>query len=169
MQAALPDDALLFEYFTTGLVEARGPGGRRAARRQGVQRHRFPPAKTLVLAVTRDRIEAHDAGFSPNDLLPQRLDSVAERHFLDPQIRRTLYGGLIGPLEALLEGKRTLYLAPHGPLHYIPFQALLAADGDTLLRENGPELVYTPSATILLRPQPPCVRPGDRALPGHRL
>ena len=146
VQAALPDDALLLEYFTTGLVEARDS---RPAAPQGAQRHRFPPARTLIFAVTRDEVQVHDAGLSPNDLLPQRFDSVVERHFLEPRIRRALYDLLIAPATMLIQGKRRLYLVPHGPLHYIPFQALVAPDGDTLLREGAPALVYTPSATIL--------------------
>jgi CHAT domain-containing protein/tetratricopeptide (TPR) repeat protein len=148
VQAALPDDALLLEYFTTGLVEA--PDHRTAAL-PGVQRHRFPPARTLIFAVTRDEVQVHDAGLSPNDLLPRRLDSVVERHFLEPQIRRTLYDRLVAPVAGLLQGWQRLYLVPHGPLHYIPFQALIAPDGETLLREDAPALVYGPSATILFR------------------
>jgi len=146
VQAALPDDALLLEYFTTGLVEA--PDYRTAAP-PGVQRHRFPPARTLIFAVTRDEVQVHDAGLSPNDLLPRRLDSVVERHFLEPHIRRTLYDRLIAPIAGLLQDRQRLYLVPHGPLHYIPFQALIAPDGETLLREEAPVLVYAPSATIL--------------------
>jgi tetratricopeptide (TPR) repeat protein len=146
VQAAMPADALLLEYFTTGLVEAQGgrflPG-------QDPERHRFPPARTLVFAVTRDDVEVRDVGLSPNDLRPRQLDSVVERHFLQPEIRRALYDRLIGPVAHLLEGKRRLYVVPHGPLHYVPFQALVDPDGETLLREEGPPLVYAPSATIL--------------------
>lgn len=145
VQAALPDDALLLEYFTTGLVEAQD--GRPTAQRP--ERHRFPPARTLILAVTRDGLQVHDASISPNDLRPRQLDSVVERHFLRAEIRRTLYDRLIGPVAHLLRGRRRLYLVPHGPLHYIPFQALVAPDGDTLLRKDGPPLVYAPSATLL--------------------
>jgi tetratricopeptide (TPR) repeat protein len=148
VQAALPDDALVLEYFTTGLVEARDD---RAAAGQPAERHRFPPPRTLIFAVTHDGIQVHDAGLSPNDLRPRQLESVVERHFLKSQIRRTLYDQLIAPVEKLLRGRRRLYLVPHGPLHYLPFQALIAADGETLLREEGPQLVYAPSATILFR------------------
>ncbi|RLC71500.1 MAG: hypothetical protein DRI81_17635, partial [Chloroflexi bacterium] len=144
VQADLPPDTLLLEYFTTGLVEI--PTGPRAP---GPERHRFPPPKTLVFAVTRDGIQVYDAGILPNDLRPRQLDSVVERHFLDPQVRRVLYDRLIGPVEYLVRGKRRLYIAPHGPLHYVPFQALVAPDGETLLRQGGPQLIYGPSATLL--------------------
>jgi tetratricopeptide (TPR) repeat protein len=151
VQAALPDDALLLEYFTTGLVEARAEH----SVSQGTERHRFPPPRTLIFAVTRDTIQARDAGVSPNDLRPRRLDSAVERHFLGPEIWRALYDRLIAPIEPLLRGRRRLYLVPHGPLHYVPFQALVAPDGDTLLREGGPQLIYAPSATLLFSPHEP--------------
>jgi tetratricopeptide (TPR) repeat protein len=61
VQAALPDDALLLEYFTTGLVEARDG---RTSTGQTPQRHRFPPARTLIFAVTHDGIQVHDADLS---------------------------------------------------------------------------------------------------------
>jgi CHAT domain-containing protein/tetratricopeptide (TPR) repeat protein len=146
VQAALPAGALLLEYFTAGLIEARE--GRLTP---GVQRHRFPPATTLVFAITAEAAQVYDLGISPNSLRPSRLDSAVEQHFLDPHVRRALYDGLIAPVEPLLRGRRRLYLAPHGPLHYIPFQALIAPDGGTLLRGDGPQLVYGPSATVLFR------------------
>jgi len=147
VQAALPPDALLLEFFTVGLVEAAGgrPG-------PDAERHRFPPACTLAFAVTCGVIRAYNARISPNDLRPRRLHSAAERHFLKPDVRRTLYERLLVPIEDLLWGKSRLYLVPHGPLHYIPFQALLAPDGEPLLREEGPRLVHAPSATLLFHP-----------------
>lgn len=146
VQAALPDDALLLEYFTTGLVEARDAHRPTAP---GLERHRFPKARTLLFAVTADAIQVHDLGLSPNALRPGRLDNAAERHFLRRQIRRTLYDQLMGPVAHHLPEKRRLYLVPHGPLHYVPFHALLAPDGETLLREGGPQAIYAPSATLL--------------------
>jgi CHAT domain-containing protein/tetratricopeptide (TPR) repeat protein len=145
VQAGLPKDALLLEYFTTGLLETPEGG----AISHGVQRHRFPPARTLIFAVTHSGLQVYDTGISPNALRPSQLDNVVERHFLDPQIRRTFYDWLIRPAAVLVQDKRRLYLVPHGPLHYIPFQALIAPDGDTLLREQGPQLIYAPSATLL--------------------
>ena len=150
VQAALPDDALLLEYFTTGLVETEDVHRPTA---HGPERHRFPPPRTLLFAVTSDAIQVHDLSLTPNALRPRQLDSVVERHFLRRRTRRALYERLVGPVEHLLPGKQRLYLVPHGPLHYVPFQALLAPDGETLLREGGPRLSYAPSATLLLSPR----------------
>lgn len=148
VQAQLPPEALLLAYFTTGLLETRDGT---AATQKPVRRHRFPPAQTLVFAVTHAEVRVHDTGLSPNTLYPRQLQSVVEAHFLGADIRRLLYTGLIAPVADLIAGRRRVYLIPHGPLHYIPFQALIAPDGGTLLREGGPQLIYAPSATILLR------------------
>ncbi|HMN27051.1 MAG TPA: CHAT domain-containing protein, partial [Caldilineaceae bacterium] len=146
VQAALPADALLLSYFTTGLLEV---DERRKQTAQQPKRYRFPPAKTLIFAVTREQFFAFDAGLSPNDLRPRELDNLVECHFLAPNIRRLLYDKLIQPVALLLQDKQRIYVIPHGPLHYIPFHALLAADGNTLARLDGPEIVYAPSASLL--------------------
>lgn len=144
-QALAPDEALL-AYFTTGLMAA--PIRRAAA---DLDRHRFPPASTLIFVVTREGVEVIAGDMSPNDLQPRRLAGAAERHFLQPSVRRTLYDRLIAPAASLLAGKRRLLIVPHGPLHYVPFQALIAPNGETLQRPGGPALVYGPSASVLFR------------------
>jgi CHAT domain-containing protein/tetratricopeptide (TPR) repeat protein len=150
VQSALTPGALLLAFYTSGAVAAEARGTRQAL----TLRHRFPPPRTIVFGVTRDHVEVFDAGLSPNDLLPQRLQAAAERHFLQPAIRRTLYDRLLRPVAHLLAGTHRIYLVPHGPLHYVPFQALIASDGGTLLRPGGPELVYGPSASVLFRQMP---------------
>src|SRR5262249_28674402 len=156
-----------------GLIESP----ERTAAVPGAQRHRFPPPKTLFFAITRDSIQTHDANLSPNDLRPSQLNNVVERHFLDPAIRRMLYDRLIAPVAEILAGKTCVSRAPHGPLHYIPFQALLALDGRPLLRDDGPRLSYAPSAPLLLRlvsqvpnyAQGPCLALGFNGTGANRL
>ena len=152
VQAALPADSLLLAYFTTGLLDPQADDrNQRAAR----HRHRFPPAKTLLFAVTPTTLQVYDLGLSPNLLRPNHLENVVERHFLSRPLLTTLYQTLLTPVAAHLSRYRALYLAPHGPLHYIPFQALLAPDGEPLLRHGGPTLSYAPSATSLLATHAP--------------
>lgn len=145
-QAALPADALVLAYFTTGLVEEPKSRFRPA---EGLRRPRFPPAKTLLFAITRQTVRLIDADLSPNKLYPHQTSAVVERHFLAPALRRLLYTKLLAPIADLLPEKRTLYLAPYGPLHFIPFAALLAADDQPLLQATGPTVIYTPSVTLL--------------------
>ena len=152
VQKALPENALLLEYFTTGLLEARQDAGGEP------MRHRFPPSRTLVFAITRDEAHLVDADIAPNDLYPQDPEAMVSRDLLTPFMRRILFTKLVARFYHLLEQKALLYLVPHGPLHYVPFQALLGPDDSTLLTADGPQIVYAPSATVLLRspnkPQP---------------
>ncbi|MEZ4708623.1 MAG: CHAT domain-containing tetratricopeptide repeat protein [Caldilineaceae bacterium] len=145
VQAALPENALLLEYFTTGLIEARQDATGEPVR------HRFPPPRTLVFAITRQEAHLIDAGIAPNDLYSQEPTAMVNQDLLTPYMRRTLYAMLVAPFEKLLKQKKVLYLAPHGPLHYVPFQALLDSDEVTLLAADGPQIIYAPSATVLLR------------------
>ncbi len=147
VQHWLAPGTLMLAFYTTGIIDPAARGLRQAA----VQRHRFPPPHTLLFAVTHDQVTAYDTGLSPNDILPRQLHAAAERHFLEPAIRRTLFDRLLAPIAHRLAGTRRVILVPHGPLHYVPFQALIAPDGETLLRPEGPELVYSPSASVLLR------------------
>jgi len=74
---------------------------------------------------------------------------------------RQLYQALVAPFEADLKDVRTLILVPHRALHYLPFAALLDAQGRPLL-ERWP-LRVLPSASILPYVQAKARAPG-RAL-----
>jgi CHAT domain-containing protein len=57
-----------------------------------------------------------------------------------------LYAELFKPLESLIERDR-LIIIPHGPLHYLPFHALMAGAGRYLIDRF--EMSYCPSAAVL--------------------
>jgi CHAT domain-containing protein/tetratricopeptide (TPR) repeat protein len=63
-----------------------------------------------------------------------------------PAHLRQLYPILIPPEVADLPDDAMLIIAPHGPLHALPFQALLGPDGPLLKRAP---LIYVPSLTTL--------------------
>ena len=159
-QRLVPDD-LLLEYFTCGVLEARS--SRKAAFRDSLKLY-LPPPVILLFAVTSDAVEVLDLAFSPVDVLPQRLTGAVERHFLQLAIRRALHSRLIEPARHLLAGKRRVVIVPHGPLHYVPFAALVDADGQTLLHDGGPDLVYGPSASVLFRDRPVGVLETERVV-----
>jgi CHAT domain-containing protein len=50
-----------------------------------------------------------------------------------PKLRRFAYDRLIAPLGEHLKDVKTLIISPDGPLHALPFDALLAAEGKPLL------------------------------------
>jgi len=135
LQASLPEDAILLEYFSTGdrIVAA-------VISRQEI--------KILPLTVL-SRV-THLLQLLRFQLSKFRMGSEYVRRFEEPLLRATqshlesLYGELIAPLRPLLKGQH-LIVVPHGPLHFLPFHAL----------RNGQEYLcdaftvsYAPSATV---------------------
>jgi CHAT domain-containing protein len=153
VQAQLAEGDLLLEYFTTGML----PLGEHWLNKipphnQRLRRRLTPPAQIVIFTITRDACTVHHVAVDPNKLRPSPHsdDPVLQMLRLDATTR-WLYDRLIAPIAELLPACRQLYLIPHGPLHYVPFQGLRAPDGTYLLREGGPAIVLAPSATILLR------------------
>lgn len=152
VQARLPVDALLIEYFTTGVLP-RGEHliNRLPAENTRLRAHLAPESRIVIFAVTRDTCDVHCAALDPNALRPPPGTMNPGRRLLHAHHLRLLYRSLIEPCAHLLRQRTLLYLIPHGPLHYVPFMALCADDGEYLLRADGPALALAPSATILLR------------------
>jgi CHAT domain-containing protein/tetratricopeptide (TPR) repeat protein len=151
IQSKLPADAILLVYFTTGLFETHGG---RVTMAQAQRAVLFPKPTTLLFAVTRESITWVDLKLIPNNLYPQDQRNWVEGNFLQPAMLTALYRMLVAPAATLLADKARLYVVPHGPLHYVPFQALVLPDGSRWLRPDGPTLVYAPSASVLLRRRP---------------
>jgi CHAT domain-containing protein/tetratricopeptide (TPR) repeat protein len=135
LQANLPQEATLVEYFSTGdrIVAAV-----------------ITPGKIHILPVTVLSRVAHFLQLLRFQLSKFRMGSEYVRRFEEALLRATrshlesLYGELIAPLRRFCEGKH-LIIVPHGPLHFLPFHAL----------QNGEEYLcdaftisYAPSATV---------------------
>lgn len=134
-QARLPAAAALLSYFITDDALFAF-----VVKTQRLTVHRLPlkPA---------DLQRAFD---SEGNLVRMRPASDGKLH--DPWLLRRLYQCLIEPLLPELRGAVTLYLLPHGPLHFVPFHALCYRDtgGQTRLLLDDYAVVYAPSATLLL-------------------
>lgn len=153
VQATLPADALLIEYFTTGVV----PRGEHLLNQLPTTNVRLRsqlllPPRVIIFAVTHDRFEVHQTPLDPNTLRPLPSDPAPGRRFLwRERLLVELHQRLIEPCQALLHGRELLYLIPHGPLHYVPFMALRGGTGQHLLDADSPAIAFAPSATVLLR------------------
>jgi CHAT domain-containing protein/tetratricopeptide (TPR) repeat protein len=152
MRAGLPEDALLLEYFTAGVL----PRGEHLlnsipAENTRLREHLTHPPQVILFAVARDAFAVHRLNLNPNSLRPPIGDRYPGRHLLHGRLPQSLYDRLVAPAADLLAVRDTLYVVPHGPLHYVPFGALRAPDDQPLLRAGGPSLAQAPSATILLR------------------
>ncbi|MEM7129179.1 MAG: CHAT domain-containing tetratricopeptide repeat protein [Chloroflexota bacterium] len=148
VQFGLPHDSILLEYYSAGLVEH---GLQDMPKRVDAHHHRFPKEKIWLFAITRQSIQVFDTELSPNLLLQQRSGALERRNFWRPKMRRVLYQKLVSPAAHLLEGKSTIFIAPHGPLHYISFQSLLVSPQKTFFEEWEAQMVYTPSASVLFQ------------------
>jgi CHAT domain-containing protein/tetratricopeptide (TPR) repeat protein len=140
IQARLPPDTLLLVYFMT-------------------------PTAAYVLTVSDHHLEALPL---PPDLHPflsdnfepdqQRLlglgpDAQGKLH--TPHLLHALFQRLLAPLADRLASWRRLCIVPYGGLHYIPFHALARSLNNTPVyllgnAQAGREIVYAPSATVLL-------------------
>ncbi len=56
------------------------------------------------------------------------------------------YAELISPIYPMLKGFANIGIVPHGPLHFLPFQALIAPDGTFLVEKHN--LFYVPSSSV---------------------
>ena len=135
LQATLPADTALIEYYSTG-------------------------DRVVAAVITRDAIEitavtvlsrvVHLLHLLRFQLSKFRMGTTYVQRFEQPLLRATsghleaLYSELIAPLHPHLSAKHLVFVG-HGPLHYLPFHAL---------RNNGQYLCdvhtisYAPSATV---------------------
>lgn len=135
VQAYLPDDTLLIEYFSV-----RGALVVFLVSRTRIQAIRLPASVTRVLQVTQ--------------LLQLNLRSVMRSGIAQLRnltqnavgLLQQLYGLLVAPFGAQLAGYRRLQIVPHGSLHYLPFHAL--HNGQHYLLEEH-EVSYLPGADLL--------------------
>lgn len=147
--AALPAGTLLLTYFATGmhgpeqqLLDAMPPEA------ASLRACLTTAARLTPLLLTNSGVRTFVCSLNPN-ALHRAADPSDSARFLDPAILRRAYDALIAPVADLLHTAERLVLAPHGPLHYLPFAALTNAQGLPLLEQTTLSLV--PSATVLLR------------------
>jgi CHAT domain-containing protein len=144
LQAAIPADAALVEYYSTG-------------------------DRLVATVVTRTSIEITPITVFPRvlhflhllrfQLSKFRMGATYTQRFEQPLLQATqshlesLYAELIAPLGKHLQAKHLVFV-PHGPLHFLPFHAL--KDGDAYLCDTH-TISYAPSATVfaLCQEKPP--------------
>lgn len=137
VQASLPEQALLLEYYRVGdrfyvcVLGRRSlkivPLGLVADMKRMIQLLRFQLSK---FRLGTDYVKTFEA---------KLLDATREH-------LNQLYRGLIAPIEPLLAGAEHLIVAPHDFLHYLPYHAMLDDRGNYLLDRFSTS--RTPSASV---------------------
>jgi CHAT domain-containing protein len=148
VQAMLPPDAVLLAYFATGLYNPETALLRSCAPQ--LRACLETPSRLLLLTLTTTTLRAHDSALNPNVFQAASPYLADGQRFLAPNLLRRIYRALIAPVADLLAPARRAMIIPHGPLHQLPFAALLNEQDEPLL-EHGPELICAPSATVLFR------------------
>ena len=136
LAACLPSDAALVEYYLTGdrLIAAV------------ISRKRMEIVSVSVISRIQNFLQ-----LLRFQLSKFRMGSAYTQRFIEPMQRaveshlESLYNELIAPLRPLVEGQKHLIFVPHGPLHFLPFHALLHS-GMYLCDDFS--ISYAPSATI---------------------
>jgi CHAT domain-containing protein len=136
LQSCLPEPAALVEYYSTGdrLIAAV------------VTRSKMEIVPVSVLSRIQNRLQ-----LLRFQLSKFRMGSAYTQRFVEPMQRAAeshlefLYNELIAPIRPLLDQCKHLVFVPHGPLHFLPFHALLNS-GKYLCDDFS--ISYAPSATI---------------------
>jgi len=135
LQAAIPADTALIEYYSTGdrLIAAV------------VTRHSIEITPITVfsrvlhfLHLLRFQLSKFRMGATYTQRFEQPLLQATQSHL------EALYAELIAPLLVHLQAKHLIFV-PHGPLHFLPFHAL--RNGDAYLCDTH-TISYAPSATV---------------------
>ena len=134
----LDHSVVLLSYFTTGVLEQDVPLLRAIPADNPLRAHLLLPARTLLFVVTRERLTAVSCPIDPNLFATQSPRGFVATRFLQTAVLARLRRDLLVP--AALAARRVI-IVPHGPLHRVPFAALLHAD-------DGPLLTFAPSAAI---------------------
>ncbi len=77
-----------------------------------------------------------------------------------PALLNELYKVLIGPVESEIAPFRNLILIPNGPLHFLPFQALIDSKGQYMVQKYN--LVFSPSASVFVLSNDKLTRSGSK-------
>jgi len=142
LQRTLPADACLIQYF---------PG----------------PEELHIFLVTRESLKVRRVGVGARDLTRSALKFRSS--LLSPNLAgyrpdrewvrqsRQLYDWLIAPVESDLKGRKLLAILPSGPLHYLPFPALIREAGSQrpeYLVERFPCVNLTRASDLVALSQP---------------
>ncbi|KPL19244.1 MAG: hypothetical protein AMJ93_13255, partial [Anaerolineae bacterium SM23_84] len=139
VQARLPDDTVLLEYYAVGDKVL-------------VFLIRHHDIQVIELEATADEVEMLIATWrfdldSLRLMLPDLSPAEMAALEFDSQFYlQELYQALIAPLYEQLAPYDRLVVVPHGPLHYLPFAAL--HDGQNYLMEHV-QVSYLPGASLL--------------------
>ncbi|HEV2522461.1 MAG TPA: CHAT domain-containing protein [Candidatus Acidoferrales bacterium] len=148
---SLPPETTLLEYFTVGDRVIACLVGKESLEMVGVT---LLSRVVQLIRMLQFQISKFRLGRKYVQSLGAPLLQAMRSHL------QQLFGELIAPIRARLKG-RHLVIVPHGPLHYVPFQALHDGTSDLI---DSFTISYAPSATLFSLCQEKPSHPGGGSL-----
>jgi CHAT domain-containing protein len=139
VQAALPANTVVLVYFTTGVLDWDMPMLKHIPPGNPLREILLLPPQTFLFTLTQEHIAAHDCAIDPNHFSGASPRGLYHERFMHQQVLPRLRDTLISVSSEAAADR--LVVIPHGPLHHVPFSALV--------RDSS--LSYAPSATVLSR------------------
>lgn len=149
VQATLPAGGALLCYFTTGVLARDVPMLQAISDDNPLREHLLIEPRVILFVITKKEMTVHNCAIDPNAFAMASPRGNPER-FLTWPVRQKLHSALLETAGVALFA-RQLYIIPHGPLHHVPFNALVGQDDKTLSSTAIQELAFAPSTTVLLR------------------
>jgi len=146
LQSALPAGAHLLSYFTTGVLESDIPMLSAIPADNPLREHLLISARTLCFVVSREALTARECAIDPNLFTMVSPRGYDVYQWLDPAVLDHLSQILLVENDVAPEITQ-LFIVPHGPLHLVPFVALLP--GRQHVSMPQPTITYAPNATLL--------------------
>lgn len=101
-----------------------------------------------AFVVDRNGVKAFTLdGKNINDDVQNYRDAIENQSDDWKRWSRKLYDRLVTPVAAEVQNNKHLTVVPHGALHYLPFNALMAPNGEMLIEQHTLRLL--PSASVL--------------------
>jgi len=148
VQATLLPNIAMLCYFTTGVLEQDIPMLQRLQQEAIFREHLLTEPETILFIITQNDLQVHRLGDPNRFVFP--VENI--EHVMTSPVLQGMHQILLGPFSERNDYNQ-IYITPHGPLHHIPFAALLDAADQPWLREQGPALAYTPSPTLFVQNQ----------------
>jgi CHAT domain-containing protein len=118
----------------------------------------------ICWAITKKGItcKTYPTGDKAVSLLVEKTRKAIESNSMDEMNNdlSLLYSMLIAPVENMIAPYTNLVIIPNGPLHFLPFQALLNPNGEFLVQKYN--LIYEPSESVFMICKNRKAKPGSR-------
>jgi CHAT domain-containing protein/predicted negative regulator of RcsB-dependent stress response len=118
----------------------------------------------ICWSITKEGItcKTYPTGDKAVSLLVEKTRKAIESNSMDEMNNdlSLLYSMLISPVENIIASYTNLVIIPNGPLHFLPFQALLNPNGEFLVQKYN--LIYEPSESVFMICKNRKAKPGSR-------